>query len=70
MIIKVIVAVGILLLVGWISWASLGIIEATPQSKYDAHIIRADEKFDAIQTEIMRQRESIEEKLDAIQEKL
>ena len=40
------------------------------KSAFEKHCEKSDEKFDSIQKEIQRQRESIEEKLDDIQKEL
>jgi hypothetical protein len=41
-----------------------------PRDSFEQHVRESNQKFDRIQQEIQRQRESIEEKLDDIQERL
>jgi hypothetical protein len=58
---KVISAVVGIVVAGWLGWVSLTAMGATPQEKFDAHVLRSEDKFGQVQ-------ERIEDKLDALQQ--
>jgi len=67
---KILAPVFLASLLSWCTWASLGITDSVEKKTFRQHIEDNHQQFIEIIREIQRQRESIEDKLDEIQEKL
>jgi hypothetical protein len=67
---KVLIPIVVSALLGWGAWNTLATTSALPETKFEIHEKDNNDKFLEVLKEIQKQRDKIEEKLDAIQEKL